>query len=207
MKQEIYVDVRHSNFWWGIYNLTPATDWEDLIFFEKQADDLVRIGAVCVCSRRYLQDALADLKDDPEEKGFVQDLEQFLQEQRLTYHYWYSNPDEENFSEVPFDAPCNEKGVKPCYIEMWYPGEGIDLEAVKACTMAFCRSFLHKERELIVFKEIPSFEETVQSYRKQMALQSNGTVQLAFSDDLVASLAQRWKKSTAEVLKILFRSL
>jgi hypothetical protein len=32
MKQEIYVDVRHQDFWWGIYAFTPPTSWEDLIF-------------------------------------------------------------------------------------------------------------------------------------------------------------------------------
>jgi hypothetical protein len=97
----------------GIYAFTLATSWEDLIFYKKKADDFVRIGSVCVCSRRYLENGLAELEDDPREKDFAEEIKQFLQSNALTYRYWYSEPEDKDFHEVAFEAERNEKGIKP----------------------------------------------------------------------------------------------
>ena len=207
MNQEIYVDVGHLDFWWGIYAFTHATSWEDLIFYEKKADDFVCIGAVCVCSRRYLENGLAALEDDPLEKDFVEEIKQFLQSRALTYRYWYDERGDENFHEVAFEAERNGKGVKPSYIEMWYPGDGIDMQAAETCTVAFCAKFLNKQVDIVHLKDVPPFEQTADEYRKHMARFSDGPVQIAFTDELVEALEKQWKLPREDVRKILLRSV
>lgn len=207
MNQEMYVDVRLQDFWWGIYGFMRATSWEDLIFYEKKADDFVRIGAVCACSRRFLANGLADLEGDPREEDFVKEIKQFLQNGALAYRYWYDEPDAEDFHEVSFEAERNEKGVKPRYIEMWYPGDGIDMHAVEACTVAFCAKFLNKQISTVHLKDAPPFEQTADEYRKHMAIFSDGPVQVVFTDELVEELEKQWKIPKEEVLKILLRGI
>lgn len=207
MKQEIYVDVRHMNFWWGIYAFTLATSWEDLIFYEKQADEFVHIGAVCVCSRRYLEDGLEDLESDPHERDFVEKIKQFLQKDTITYQYWYDEPGDKDFHEVSLDAGRNEKGVKPSYIEMWYPGNGIDMLAVETCTIAFCAKFLNKQVDIVLLKEAPPFEQAASEYKEFMATFNDDPVKIRFTDELIEALEEQWKMSREEVLKILLRSI
>jgi hypothetical protein len=155
MMQDIYVEAIHPDFWWGLYGFTSATSWEDLIFYEKQADSFVRIGGVCLCSRSYLEPDLAELATEPNQKDFVENIKQFLQADELVYHYYYDKPNDEDFYEVAFEAERNENGIKPCSIEMWYPGDGIDMVAVETCTRAFCKKFLKKQVGVVLLKEIP----------------------------------------------------
>lgn len=61
----------------------------DLLFFEKQDAEFVRLGVVCVCSRTYPEQGLAALQEGPGEQGFVEEVKCFLQEQTLVYHYYY----------------------------------------------------------------------------------------------------------------------
>ena len=205
MNQEIYVDVRHMNFWWGIYAFTLATNWEDLIFYEKKADGFVRIGAVCVCARSYLEDGLVDLENDPHEKDFAEEIKQFLQNNTIVYRYWYDESGDKDFREVSFEAERNEKGIKPSYIEMWYPGNGIDMFAVETCTIAFCAKFLNKQVDSVHLKEIPLFEQAAREYNEFMATFNGGPVRIAFTDELVGALEEQWKMPRENVLKILVR--
>lgn len=207
MKQEIYVDVRHADFWWGIYAFTILTDWEDLLFYEKKGDVFEHIGSTCVCSRRYLENGLEDLADDPREKNYVERVKQFLQSDVLTYRYWYDELGSEDFHEVAFEAERNGKGVKPRYIEMWYPGDGIDIHAVETCTIAFCSKFLHRSVDTVLFKNIPPFEQAADGYREHVARLGNGSVQIAFTEGLVEALAEQWKMLNEEVRRILLRSV
>jgi hypothetical protein len=205
--QDIYVDVRHHNFWWGLYGFCPPTDWEDLLFFEKQGAEFVRIGAVCVCSRRYLEQGLEALPEDPDEQSYVEEVKRFLQEQTLAYHYYYDEPDDSDFYEVTFEAQRNARGIKPSSIEMWYPGTGIEMSAVETCTRAFCRTFLNRAVNAVVLKEIPPFEEMAKTYQEYRATFQDGVVQVAFTDELVESLARKWNLSPEEVLRRLWRSV
>lgn len=205
--QEIYVEVRHLDFWWGVYGFTRATDWEDLIFYEKQADALVRIGDVCACSRRFLGHGLADMKADPYEKDFAEKIEQFLQRETIVYHYFYSEPNDKDFYEVPFEAQRNDRGIKPCAIDLWYPEDGIDIAAVETCTRAFCEKFLKKHVDTVLLQDAPPFEQAANEYREHAARFRNGPVPVVFTEEVVESLATHWKKPKEEVLKILFRSL
>ena len=207
MQQEMYVEVRHLDFWWGIYAFTTPTSWEDLIFYEKQADGFVRSGAVCVCSRTYLANGLAHVEDYPGEKDFAEKIKYFFQSNTLTYSYSYDEPEDENFYEVAFEALRNEKGVKPSYIEMWYPGDGIDTHAIESCTIAFCAKFLNKQVDRLLLKDIPSFEQAANWYKEHLARFGDGLIQVAFADTLVESLEEQWKIPKEEVRKILFRSL
>lgn len=207
MKQEVYIDVRHDNFWWGVYGFTEATDWEDFDFYEKKADDFVRIGSICVCSRRYLEDGLAGLEEDPDEKDFAVKVKQFLAGNTFAYHYCYEEPDSEDFYEVPFEAERNEKGIKPCYVEMWYPRDGIDMQAAEACTIEFYDKFLHKHVDAVLLKDIPSFEQKADTYREDLELFSQGPVQIRFSDELIANLEKQWNMSEEQVRKKLQRMI
>jgi hypothetical protein len=205
MNKEVYVDVLHLNFWWGIYGFIGATDWEDLVFYEKQGDEFVRIGSVSVCSKTHLKSSSEKIKSNPVERAFAAKVQRFLAGDALVYSYTYDEPDDKEFYEVPFEAERNEKGVKPCYIEMWYPSDGVTMAVVEACTITFCRKFLNQQVDTVSIKDTPPLEKIVHEYKEYEAMMRNGPVTFTFAEELVESLAKDWQISKEEVLKTLTR--
>jgi hypothetical protein len=120
------------------------------------------------------------------------------------YHYCYDEPNDKGLYEVAFEAERNEEGIKPCYIEMWYPGEDIDRAAVETCARAFCDKFLSKQVDRVLLKDIPPFEEVAEHYRDDAA---HYPVRVVFADELVGSLAEQWKMPEENVLEILKSSV
>ena len=70
-KKSIYIDVRHSNYWCGVYNFEKPTSWEDVIIYEKRGKGFRKLAWTCISSSTYLRNGLNDLKTDEEEKEFV----------------------------------------------------------------------------------------------------------------------------------------
>ncbi|NUU79797.1 hypothetical protein [Paenibacillus xylanilyticus] len=201
---KVYVRTNSYDLWWGVYGLSHLTGWEDIRIYS-DANGENRIGFVCICTKNYLEHGLEDMESDPEELHFVNSIRTYLADDQIHFHYYYDNPSDEDFYELPYtDLPTNELGVKPRGLEMWHPNRGIDIGVIEECVTLFCRKFLDMEVGEIHFKEPIDLNEAVQSYTKHMET-FNGNI--AFSDDLVKNMMGQLSKSEEEVMNILNRSV
>jgi hypothetical protein len=205
-KNTIYVDVMHLDYWWGIYGLTPKTNWEDIVMYVKKGLRYKKIGWICVCSKQYFENGFEDLEKDPEEREFVQLIKEFLEKDEIKYHYYYDNPDDKDFYEVPFEAERNERNIKPRSIEMWYPNKGIDKETIDDCVKNFCQKFLNIDVDRIEYKEVISIDEANKEYSESIK-QWQQCKGIFFSDELIQSLEKEMDVPEEKVLEILNRSI
>lgn len=205
-KKNIYVNIAHSNYWWGIYNFEEPTSWEDIIIYEKKGKGFRKLAWTCICSSSYLSNSLEDLKDDDDEKEFVYEVEQFLNNNKITYHYYYDKPDADDFFEVPYEAQRNSLNIKPSSIETWYPCKGIDKNVVDTVIKQFCNKFLDIEVDNIIYKEIVSKFEALESYMEFQTDMQRCTG-MSFSDELIQKVKKELNVSEEKVMEILRRSL
>jgi hypothetical protein len=206
MNKTVYIDVRHTNFWWGVYGFCGKTDWEDVIMYDLVNNEFEQIAWTCICSRKYFENGLEDLENDPNERDFVQKIREFLNSRNITYHYYYDKPADDDFYEVSYEAPSNVYGVKPRSIETWYPSNGIGIEEVENCTVEFCKKFLDINAIEVKFKDYVSRQDALESYVEDIKFYNKHTG-ATFSDELVKMLEAEWDVSKEKVLEILNRSL
>lgn len=204
-KDQIYVSVDSINYWWGIYGISYKVGWEDITIYNKDIHGLIKAARVCICTKAYLQGGLEDLEQDPDEKEFVSAVNQFLNDEEVVYRYSYDNPEDEEFYEVPFKAERNEKGVKPCYIEIWHPSDLIDEAVIKECVTLFCSKFLNLTVWEVKFKDVVSIEEAIKDFIEHCKI-FNKDSKIIFSDELVKQLELEWNKPREKVLEVLNRS-
>lgn len=203
---DIYVRTKSLDLWWGIYGLTTLTGWEDIFIYDSDAEDAKRIGFTCICTKNYLRSGLEDLEQDPEEKEFVEQILKYLEGNTIKYHYCFDNPTDDDFYELPYtNLPLNYLGVKPRYIEMWHPNEGINEEVIEECVKEFCSKFLDLEVRNVKMLEPVSFSEAVMSYSDQVKL-VNGNVELVFTEDLMQKMMIKFSKERNEILELLKKS-
>jgi hypothetical protein len=194
------------NYWWGIYGLTGKVGWEDINLFDKNNHEYSKIAHTCICSRTYLENCLAELEEDIDEKEYTCEIKEFLNRNQTLFQYNYDKSENEDFYEVPFEAERNEKGIKPCYIETWHMSRSIDEAVIKECVILFCKKFLNSSVDEVIFKDIVSVGEATNEYIEQCELFGGG-LEMIFSDDLVKQLEVEWKKPREKVLGILNRSV
>lgn len=183
-KKNIYIDIRHLDYWWGIYDFKNLTNWEDIILYEKWGKGFRRLAQTCICTKAYFRSGLEDLVEEDEELEFVNKIDEFLSNNEIVYHYEYDKPNDKDFYEVPFEAERNALNVKPCYIETWYPCEGIDKNVMDCCIRDFCKEFLNIETDLIIYKDEISYEVAQISYVESV-LQWQQCKGIKISDNLV----------------------
>ena len=205
-KKSIYIDVRHSNYWWGVYNFEKPTSWEDVIIYEKRGKGFRKLAWTCISSSTYLRNGLNDLKTDEEEKKFVDKIEQFLKHNETVYQYYYDKPEDEDFYEVPYEAERNSLNIKPSSIETWHPCEGIDKNVIDKVVIEFCRKFLDIEADSVNYKEIVSKEEALESYI-EFKIDMQNCTGMSFSDEVIQKAKKEWDVSEEKVMEILRRAL
>lgn len=205
-RKNIYIDVSHSNYWWGVYSLEKLTDWEDVIIYEKRGRGFKKLAWTCVCSKTYLISGLNELRQDPEEAGFVSKVDKFLENNKIFYNCYYDKREFENFYEVPFEAEKNELGIKPRSIETWYPSEGIDKDVLDNVVRDFCKEFLNIEVDSVFYKDEVSMEEARETYLEEMI-----TLQMCkgikFSESLIEQIENELKIPKETVIKLINRSV
>jgi hypothetical protein len=206
MSKTIYIDVRHMNFWWGVYGFSNKTDWEDVIMYEMVNTEFEKVAWTCICSRKYFESGLEDLENDPDERDLVHKIKEFLSNSDIIFHYYYSNSAEEDFYEVPYEAPRNAYDVKPSSIETWYPSDDIGIEEIERCTTEFCKKYLDIDIVEVKFKETVSRKDALESYVEDMKF-FNKHSGVTFSEELIQQLEIEWNVSKDKVLEILNRSL
>lgn len=167
-----------------------------------------RIGGICLNSKSYLRAGLDDLRNDSEEKEFVDAIEKYLADNKCHYWYYYDDKDCENFYEVPYSAPKNEKGVKPRFMDILHPDEGIGLSTIESAVKTWAKEHLHIEDCEIEIQDEEPIEESLKSFKENEELfGGDSTVEVKFADELIDELSQHWKKPKEEVLKKLENSI
>lgn len=204
-KNRIIVRPESANLWWGIYGFCEKIGWEDLnLFYENEE----RIGGICLNCKGYLRDGLDDLKNDPEEKEFVEAIEKYLADNKCHYWYYYDDKDDEDFYEVPYLAPRNKKGVKPRFMDIWHPDEGIGLLTIESAIRIWAKEHLEIEECEIEIQNEESFEESLKSFRENEELfGGESKVEIKFDEGLIDELSQYWEMSRDEVLNKLENSI
>lgn len=200
------MEVRHLNFWWGFYGFCNATSWEDMIIYRKWGKGYRKLAWTCICTKPYFESGLEDLKDDPDEEEFVEEIIEFLNSGQIRYHYCYDNPNDTDFYEVLFEAQRNENNVKPCYIETWYPSNGVDMEVLDKCAREFCKKFLDIEVERVEFKEVVQFEDAMNRYLEEMKRWEKNP-KIIFTDSLIEQMQSEMNITKEKALEILNRSI
>jgi hypothetical protein len=201
----LIVKSESANVWWGIYGFCEKTGWEDLNIFNDKDE---KIGAFCLNAKRYLRQGVEDLRDDPNEHNFVHAIDKYLEDNRIHYWYYYNDSFDENFFEVAYEAPRNQKGEKPRYLDIWHPDESIDISTIQSATNDFASTFLKLDNVDIQIEEGEGLEESLKSYKEHLKhFGPNGQIEVAFKDDLVNQLSVLWDKSTEETLDKLRRAV
>lgn len=205
-KMSIYVDVMHFDFWWGIYGFSDKTSWEDMIMYRKWGNGYRKLAWTCICTRPYFESTLEDLKDEPDENEYVEEIAEFLEGCQLKYNYFYDKAEDTDFYEVPYEAQRNGYNIKPRSIETWYPSNGVDKKVLDSCAKDFCEKFLGIEVDCIEYKNAMSFEDAMESYLEHMKIWEQNP-KIVFTDSLIEQMQSEMGISKDKVLEILDRSI
>jgi hypothetical protein len=191
----------------GIYGLSPLTGWEDILLFDHAEASGEELGYTCICTKAYLGNGMEDLEDDPDEAEFVEQIKEYLNDNTIHYHYCFDNPSSNDFFELPYNnLPLNELGVKPRYVEMWHPNEGIDLQVIDECVREFCLRFLDTKVIHVHHIDPVSIDKAVQTYDEHRR-RFSGKVEFEFTDDLIQDMMRQLGKTEEEVKRILKASI
>ncbi|MBL3659005.1 hypothetical protein [Fulvivirga sediminis] len=204
-RNKIIVRPESENLWWGIYGFCEKTGWEDLNLFDENEK---RIGGVCLNGKGYLRAGLDDLKNDPEEKEFVLAIEKYLADNKCHYWYYYDEKENEDLYEVPYLASKNNKGVKPRFMDIWHPDEGIGISTIDSAIKILAKEHLGITDCVVEIQNEGSFEDSLKSFKENEELfGGESKVEVKFTDELIEELSQHWKKPKDEVLKQLENSI
>ncbi|GEN71521.1 MULTISPECIES: hypothetical protein [Chryseobacterium] len=198
--KKIIVKTESSNLWWGIYGLCDKAGWEDLELFYESGE---RIGAVCLNTKGYLR----NLSNKESEKEFFDAVQKYLSDNACHYWFYYDEPEDEDFQEVSYDAPKNEKGVKPRFIDIWHPDEEIDLRTIETAVGSFAKNILEIENCTVEVVDDEPFEEAIKSFKIHQERFGGDDVKIRFSDELILELSERWKMEKEKILEKLNSSI
>jgi len=141
--ETVYYNATSCNYYWGVHGLSELSVWEDIRIFLKHGEDFEMVGFPCICSKNYFSSDIDELIDEYSlEDKWIQKVMDFLKKNEAMFHYYYDDPEDEDFREVSFEAERNENGVKPRSLEMWYPSKKLDRNAIEDSIRIFCSKFL-----------------------------------------------------------------
>jgi len=196
--KKIIVKTQSSNLWWGIYGFCEKAGWEDLSLNFENEETIVR---VCLNSKSYLRAGIEDLRNDNEDRDFVEAIENFLEDNKCHYWYYYNDREDKDFYEVPYDAPLNSIGVKPCFMDIWHPDEGIGISTIRSAVKSFAKQYLKLDNCEIEIDGIVPIDESLKSFKENEELfGGNSKVEIKFTDELIEDLSQYFKKTKEEIL-------
>jgi hypothetical protein len=204
-QQKIIVKTESSNLWWGIYGLTEKIGWEDIELFYESGE---RVGYVCLNAKSYLRSSLVSLENKPDEKDFYEALQSYLTDHKCHYWFYYNKKEDEHFFEVPYEAPRNKEGIKPCFIDIWHSDESIGIQTIESAVAEFADKFLKIKDCLVEVKCDVTLEEALVSFKEnEERFGGKSTHEIIFSEELVTELSGLWKMNNNDVLKKLKESI
>jgi hypothetical protein len=122
----------------------------------------------------------------------------------VVYHYYYDDLSDEDFFEVPFEAPRNKNGIIPRSIELWNPSQSINEDVLLNSVKIYCNDFLIIKIEIVEWKEKISFDDALAAYIDFCNQTQNG---ISFSNELIEQLSKEWNISKEGVLEKLQKSI
>jgi len=184
--KKIIVQTESYNLWWGVHGLCSKVGWEDLRLFN---EDNERLAIFCLNTKRYLRNELLEIKkeQDSEAETLIMAVEKYLVDNQCHYWYNYNEKYEEDgdYFEVPDAAPPNDQGVKPIFVDMWHPDEGIDLETIRSAVKQFAKDLLKIEVEEVEIEHSIPFEEALEVFQEH---KDDLDSKIIFYDDAIAEL-------------------
>lgn len=197
--EKIIVRPTSSNFWWGVYGFSYLVGWEDLRLMTSEGEQICKI---CLNSKVYLRNGLIDLKKDPEESQFVEAIENYLADDKCHYWYYYNHTSDDNFYEVAYYAPTNERGEKPRFTDVWHPDESISISTIKSAVKDFIiKHFEIENCDVEIEDDADGIEKSYQSFVEyERMLSGDSQIKIEFSDYLVEELSNLWSIPKEEVL-------
>ena len=150
----------------------------------------------------YYNDSETDnLQESEMEKAYKEVVEKYLADDKCHYRFYYDNKDDSDFYEVPYNAPKNNKGVKPSSVEIWHPDEGIGIKTIETGILDFAKRYLGLEDCSIKIEESESLEESIEALKDyKLTFNGENPVKIEFSEDVIEELSILWKTSKIEVL-------
>lgn len=198
-KTKIKVTSESYNLWWGVYGFCEKVGWEDITIYDENGEKLAKAS---INSKDYMQSAIEDLEEEPGEKDFVLAIKNYLSANECVFWYFYNDKEADDFYEVDYLAPRNEKGVKPRFVDIWHPDDGIDLESIKTGVESFLKKHFAMEEVDIEIESNVSIEEAYESFiEHEKMFAGDSPVEIKFSDEIVEKLSKDWNKSKDEVIQ------
>jgi len=193
------------NFWWGYYGLTEKIAWEDIRLFYETGEE---IDMVCLNTKQYFRENIKELKEEEDCLELITAIENHLNDDKQNYWYYYDEKEDSDFKEVPYDAPINEKGIKPRSIEIWHTDEVLKLSTIKSAIEEFARQFLKIDKCQVLVEDIVSYEEAVESYMENKELFGNNEpMEIKFSAELISKLSKLWNTLEDNVMRRLNKGI
>lgn len=196
---KIYFDVRHMDYWWGIYGLKDLTNWEDVLIYSKIGDKFEKLGYFCISTESFIKSSMDDIE---EESDFLDEVKHFLEGNNTHCHYYYDRKSYGEIYEVAHQAPLSDEGLKPSSIEMWTKGNGIGLDTVEECIEIYLKDFLKIEFKEINYKEKVSLKNSLESLFEELDYFKEKE-EVRFSQGLINEMCKNMDLSRQEVEKIL----
>lgn len=149
---DISVETTSLNFWWSVYGYEDSC-WEDIYIWHKDKRGNHIHDATDIITKGFFRSLIKEIEESKNSEYAKEELEdlcsdlnksidEILENKEVLYTYSYDSLDDPDFYEVEFEAKRNKQGIKPCYIEIFYPDEKLTTNVVKAAVRQYCRDFL-----------------------------------------------------------------
>lgn len=208
-EKNIVVSSSSNNFLWGYYGFCEFPSWEDFRIYHSDNDKLTEIGKICVCTRNYIKYSLEvvdEAEDDDDDGEYVSELRSFLESDEIRYRFYYDDINDEDFYEIPYDAPRNEIGVKPRSIELWLPYDNMDIQNCENAIKDLCLKIYKTNPTTIKFDLFEDKESAYGDFIKYEELFGNG-VQISFSEEVINDIKVKTDYSDEVVTRLLENSI
>ena len=172
---------------WGIFGFESLSYWEDLYLYDEND---VFIGGLCLNAKKcvkYDLDVTNKTKMEHKDFDFINAAEAFLKDNKTYYRYFYDEIGSHDFYEVEFDAPKNEKGVKPRFIDIWHQDDGIEISTIENATKEYLEKFMGWENCVVEVEFTDTLESAFEEFIKYKKVD-----EIEFSDEVISKLATLW---------------
>ena len=174
--QTIYVQVRHSLFWYGVYGFCSKSRNDEITLYSDQ-DQKNFLGYFELTTVTGLTNLLKyDMDIIGDDKEYCDEINRFIHgDEDIYYCYKYPRDVEDVSCQVTHDAPTNMEGYKPVYIDMWSKlSQSWDMDEIKKSVKIIAKEFLDMNTVNVEFIDIPTFKETKLSYEQDYKPFVNG---------------------------------
>lgn len=158
------MQVRHSLFWYGVYGFCEKSGNDEVVIYS----DLERNNQLAYfeITAKDVLEHLVTVEDI--DITVREEIKQFLDSSDDVYYSYIYPRDEEDFLyQVKHQAPLNDKGQKPIYIDVWFKHiSNFDLESLSECIKILMRKFFGEEVDEIVLLDRPDYKDAKAEYEE-----------------------------------------